>query len=1082
MRRGAVDEFARARGCQVKNNLVQVRCPSATSRPVNASDLANDVGSRPHKPVGEGWGYSRAAHTHGVSVLMGERMRGVEEIPAGELRDGVDPSLLCRFAAGTTIAQLDKALASRGRALVNAPGFDALTFVGVASVGGNGSGSWLGPLSEQIRSLDILYVDTDGTWKRTRVEPAGSRAITRPGLMDIEFDDALFDACKVGLGLLGVVVSITIDVVPAFYLVERRTRQSFSEMTGQLPSLLEAQGARHSGKPLHSIEVWMNPYRDKNSCLVGTRAWTDLDSRLGERPAALRKGSRGLFRAISVAMRLVPAAVPWILNEGLRQSRSNDVRLPSSESLGFGTTNLAEVEPAAVALDAGNLVAFIENLKTLRRWLQREFDSDPRRYVSSPIGLRFVGGASSPLSPHAGRRSCLVEFPLLVGTPDADSLLRDFLSLMTSVGGRPHWGQIHALDAATLANLYGDDAVTAFKVARSKLDPLGRLDNDFSTLLGLSLGTGPALAPERLAGPAAEVGLLRGRRRRSWGRVFSDLDTKAPVDLPKNVNLIKHLGDLRAQGHRVVLSGGNCSMHTQNFSDGSRLYLDTESVLSSEIGDPVSAPSPQIKVGAAARWRDIVAKTRQFGYLPHIVPTYGDITVGGSLSANSIGQASRHAGHELDHVLSLKVIVPGGEGEAPSSELIDAQNPGQHEELLRAVVGGYGLVGLIEEATYSLTPVPADARAITKARRFEHDAIDEALAALERTEPGDTLHKSCVFFHRKGHWSPTVLSTRIGVIAGRDHPSLLTYSGDGALRRVAEGMLSFMPSAHFAGKIADKSMKKAWEKDKTFVDPVEGFLFVMEPNGAYKDSLSSSGQAIFAPTIQQTFVVPGDRAEAFIRFIQDRLAVGFDEGREGLHGLAAITERDLGDVFDEDALRDAAQIELDIRARSGDGVVDTSVEALTRASLSELTLALLQRLSNLPTLIPALFEMVWVPADRNYLSSTFGQSGFAVSLTFQGPGVDPEARIVKRWKVFRQLHNAIYASLRDIAERCAKVGGRFNLSKNVFTPNPNNPAEFVRAVLQQRPPSLDRFEEACRKFNHGGFFGSRFGSEILGLK
>ncbi|MCC6625090.1 MAG: FAD-binding protein [Deltaproteobacteria bacterium] len=1078
---------ARARpGCVIKNNLTMPRCPGVIARPGSEAEIAAALERDRVKAIGGGWGFSGAAHTAGVAAIMDERFAGLEDIPAAELRPGIDAGYLCRFKAGTTIAQLDVELAARHRALANAPGFERLTFVGTASVGGNGSGSWLGPLSEQIRSIDLMHVDADGDVRRVRVEPETTpRPITDPAAFGgtVVFDDALFAACKVGLGLLGVIVSVTIDVVPDFFLVERRERHAWSSVVENLPRWLEAQGSRDSGKAFHSVEVWLNPYRKKASCVVGTRAWTPLKTRLGERPYALRAGSAATFRLISTVMRAIPRAVPTLLNASLALTAHGDVRMPSWLALSFGTPNLAEVHPAAVALDASDPAALIAKLTTIRAWLRAEYEAN--RYISSPIGLRFVGGASAPLSPHHGRRSCLVELPMLVGTPHWERVIAGFHQLAATLGGRPHWGQIHDLDAAGLTAAYGAASVAAFKQARDRLDRLGRCDNPLAVRLGLATASAPAglvaaAAASREATPSAP-------ERRSWSRLFVDPNPRPTVVAPGD--LLAQITTLRAEGKRLVLNGGNGSLHTQNLSDGQRHYFDTELNLSRGIGPITTASAPRITVGAGATWGEIVKATRAQGYLPRIVPTFRGITVGGSLSANAIGQASRHAGHELDGVVSIDAVVPGGQSQAPQRVTIDPRNPGSNEDLLRALVGGYGQIGIIAGATYELVAVPRDARAVTTVRRFDHADVAGALRALQNADARDALNKSCVLFHRKGRWNPTVLSTHFAVVPGDGHPSLLTYNDNttGGTRRLAEGLLSFMPTAHLAGKLADAAMKRASDDGRRYVDPIEGFLFVMDPNHAYKESLSPAGQAVFAPTLQQTFVVPDAAAADFIGFVQERLALPKKALRGELRALGARPEAEVVAAFEGDALGYAAQIERDAReleASAGDDDARrlTALRATSRATPAELGLALVQRMANLSTLVPALFEVVWVPRDDQLLSATFRQSGFAVSLTFQGPGVARDASIVAHSRVFERLHLTIHEALASIAQRCADLGGRFNLSKNVFAPGPGDQSTFVRGVLAQRGDSLERFEAIRDRYNHGGFLGSRFGSEVLGLR
>jgi L-gulonolactone oxidase len=65
-------------------------------------------------------------------------------------------------------------------------------------------------------------------------------------------------------------------------------------------------------------------------------------------------------------------------------------------------------------------------------------------------------------------------------------------STAAAVGGRPHWGKLHGLDAAALRSRY--PAFDDFVAVRDRLDPTGVLANRY-----LDRVLGPA--PGREAGP-----------------------------------------------------------------------------------------------------------------------------------------------------------------------------------------------------------------------------------------------------------------------------------------------------------------------------------------------------------------------------------------------------------------------------------------------------------------------------------------------------------------------------------------------------------------------------------------------------
>jgi L-gulonolactone oxidase len=96
--------------------------------------------------------------------------------------------------------------------------------------------------------------------------------------------------------------------------------------------------------------------------------------------------------------------------------------------------------------------------------------------VSFPIELRFVAADDALLSPAFGRDSAYVAVHLFEGM-EWEAPFREVEALMSSFGGRPHWGKWSFLGAEELAPRYPE--WDAFQAARARLDPDGRFMNDW---------------------------------------------------------------------------------------------------------------------------------------------------------------------------------------------------------------------------------------------------------------------------------------------------------------------------------------------------------------------------------------------------------------------------------------------------------------------------------------------------------------------------------------------------------------------------------------------------------------------------
>jgi len=107
-----------------------------------------------------------------------------------------------------------------------------------------------------------------------------------------------------------------------------------------------------------------------------------------------------------------------------------------------------------------------------------------------------------------------------------------------------------------------------------------------------------------------------------------------------------------------------------------------------------SPDAKTITVQAGARWRQILEYIDPANLSVTIMQSYANFTVGGSLSANVHGRYVRR-GPIIESVKSIKVVMPDG-------SLIDA-TPGGNPDLFNGVIGGYGGLGVIVEATLALT-------------------------------------------------------------------------------------------------------------------------------------------------------------------------------------------------------------------------------------------------------------------------------------------------------------------------------------------------------------------------------------------
>lgn len=127
-----------------------------------------------------------------------------------------------------------------------------------------------------------------------------------------------------------------------------------------------------------------------------------------------------------------------------------------------------------------------------------------------------------------------------------------------------------------------------------------------------------------------------------------------------------------------------------------------------------------VTVEAGASIADLLTAFIPEGWLPPVMPGTRFVTVGGAIAADVHGKNHHRDGSFADHVVSFRLLTPGG-------DLLDVSHD-DDPELFAATAGGMGLTGVVFDATLRLTPMPT--AAIRAVHRRVPD-LDAMLALLE---------------------------------------------------------------------------------------------------------------------------------------------------------------------------------------------------------------------------------------------------------------------------------------------------------------------------------------------------------------
>lgn len=146
----------------------------------------------------------------------------------------------------------------------------------------------------------------------------------------------------------------------------------------------------------------------------------------------------------------------------------------------------------------------------------------------------------------------------------------------------------------------------------------------------------------------------------------------------------------QSHGLSVAVAGTQHSMGGQA-SHPRALVLDMREMAGVAVDDTAST----VRAGAGATWRQVLESVHDHGLAVTAMPSIDVLSVGGTLSVNAHG-ADFRTGSLASTVRSLTVMTADG-----TVRTIDREHGG---ELFRAVLGGYGLFGVILEAELDLVP------------------------------------------------------------------------------------------------------------------------------------------------------------------------------------------------------------------------------------------------------------------------------------------------------------------------------------------------------------------------------------------
>ncbi|MGE7941437.1 D-arabinono-1,4-lactone oxidase [Lysinibacillus xylanilyticus] len=334
--------------------------------------------------------------------------------------------------AGTYLSEIGPLLAQHGFALINMGDIQEQTIAGAVSTGTHGTGVTLGSLSSTVTKWG--FVDGTGTY----------REHTR-GM------DDLSEASHVSLGMLGVLVQVTIKVIPLYSLHYVGTRDTLAN--GLTIFSKDIRQHRH-------VEWFYFPGSEtiqvKRMNAVAPVYQSDWSKRMES--LKLQIVENGAFYAVSELCKWRPSLSGAMSKlaaanvvEGEKTGISYEI-YPSPRSVKFQESEYAIP-----------LVQFEACMEEIHATLKRGIFN-----VHFPLECRTTAGEAGFLSPTQGQESAFIAFHMYKGMPE-EPYFEWVHTMMKKYKGRPHWGKQNHLTAQYVYELYPD--IEKFLAIRRQYDP-----------------------------------------------------------------------------------------------------------------------------------------------------------------------------------------------------------------------------------------------------------------------------------------------------------------------------------------------------------------------------------------------------------------------------------------------------------------------------------------------------------------------------------------------------------------------------------------------------------------------------------
>ena len=347
--------------------------------------------------------------------------------------------------SGVILGDLLEAIEAKGWCIPCLPDINTITIGGALATGTHGTSGHL--LCEYMTSCTLVLAD-------------GS-------LKNVHKSDALMQAVRVTLGVLGVMSTVTFTCEPIYTLHVKEGPENDSEWLPKIKERLQ----KHDFLRI----LWL-PHTDKGYVITGDKIApeTKITENLGPKYLKHRRKASKILYKYSHVFPWITAIANRLLYKGFfsanKEYKGSLYQATVTKSRG-ATLELAEW---TIGLDRFPLV--FDELKTeINKWSNKSF-------IHIPMDIRFIYKDNSWLS-YAYQEDTVTMGCVSrnAATADTYEAFKTIETIFLKHGGKPHWGKRFTAKDAALSKIYskwGD-----FKQLRHRMDPTNKFLNPYLSKL-----------------------------------------------------------------------------------------------------------------------------------------------------------------------------------------------------------------------------------------------------------------------------------------------------------------------------------------------------------------------------------------------------------------------------------------------------------------------------------------------------------------------------------------------------------------------------------------------------------------------